>query len=161
MKHILIPTLALCASVTMVPATALVAHAAIDEQIVQPQLHESTYEERNPRLFTQLSLNIRSSETGYVEGYVKNTFTFFPSQVYVRLYLYSSPTYTTDINQMTVEMMKITPDLDMGVELVAKASTKGEKKYWCAYMQYSADGGEVKTGQTDTLLFDANGQIAY
>ena len=164
MKHIAIPALAVCLSTAALAPISAVSAAAAEIPETQNQEYSVVNAENDiqPRLFTQVTLNIRSSQTtGYVEGFAKNTFTFFPSQVYVKVFLYYSYTYTTDRSQMKLETMKISPDLDMGHEVVAKASTNGEQKYWCAYMEFSADGGEVKTGQTDTILYNANGVAVY
>lgn len=162
MKHIVIPALAVClGTAALAPVSALTANAAENQAEPTPIVMQ-TENEVQPRAFTQLYINMRTSESkGYVEGYVTNTFTLFSTTVYVRLCLYSSYTHTTDISQMKLEAMVVAPDLDMGQELVAKVSTGGEKKYWCAYMQYTINNGATKSGQSETGCYDADGTLLY
>ncbi len=162
MKHIVIPALAVClGTAALAPVSALTATAAENQAESSPTIIQ-VENEIQPRAFTQLYINMRSSETkGYVDGFVTNTFTLFSTKVYVRLCVYSSPTHTTDISKMKLEGMVVAPDLDMGQELVAKVSTGGEKKYWCAYMQYTINSDSTKSGQSETGCYDADGTLLY
>ncbi len=113
------------------------------------------------RLFTTLAIDIYpvENELGQIQAVVNNTFTLFPSTVTVTLYVFTSPTYTTDITQMKQEGYAYTYDLDMGNVLSVKVSTNGEKKYWMAYMNYQVNRGEMQNGRSEVKLFNADGSI--
>ena len=163
MKHIVIPALALCLSTAaLAPISAVSAAAAEIPETLNQEYSVNAENNIQPRLFTQMAINMRPSETpGYIEGVAKNTFTLFSSTVYVRLYLYTSYTPETDRSKMQLEKMVMTPDLDQGQTLIVQASTNGEKKYWRTFMQFSVNGGEMKSAETETEYYDADGTLIY
>lgn len=123
--------------------------------------YESTYsEEVNPRLLTTLVIDIYPApESGVIRAGVQNTFTLFSTTVSVALYVFTSPTYTTDITQMTQENYAYIHDLDMGQSLIIDTPTNSEKKYWMAYMWYQCGVDPRQSGHSDVKLFNADGSI--
>lgn len=115
-----------------------------------------------PRLFTTLFVSITSSETeqGTIIGSVKNIFTLFSTTVTVYLYLYSSPTQTDDIAEMTLEASNYIYDLDQGNTIYAVGKTNGQKKYWISFVKYRCNNGDWDFGQSDMVLYNADGTEA-
>ena len=79
MKHIVIPALALCLSTAaLAPISAVSAAAAEIPETLNQEYSVNAENNIQPRLFTQMAINMRPSETpGYIEGVAKNTFTLF------------------------------------------------------------------------------------
>lgn len=120
----------------------------------------ATSGEVSPRAFTTLEIDIYPAPaSGVIRAGVQNTFTFLPTTVSVALYVFTSPTYTTDITQMTQEGYAYSHDLDMGQALIIDTPTNGEKKYWMAYMLYQCGSDSRKSGHSDVKLFNADGSI--
>lgn len=114
----------------------------------------------SPRAFTTLVIDVYPApESGVIRAGVQNTFTLFPTTVSVALYVFTSPTYITDITQMKQEGYAYIHDLDMGQTLTIDTPTNGEKKYWMAYMWYQCGNEARKSGQSEVKLFNADGSI--
>lgn len=124
-----------------------------------PVPETTTYNEVEPRALTALVIDIYPAPDGQIRAQVQNTFTLFPTTVSVALYVFTSPTYTTDITQMTQENYAYIHDLDMGQTLTIDTPTNGEKKYWMAYMWYQCGTDSRKSGHSDVKLFNADGSI--
>lgn len=80
-----------------------------------------------------------------VQAEVTNVFTFLPSKVAVRIYLYSSDAFyadnfTTDYRLMKLEDEKYIDDLDMWYSRSCSALVRGEPKMWMARMEYNVNG---------------------
>ncbi len=107
-------------------------------------------------VFTSLSIAL-DGDNGEVWAIAKNKITIFPSTVRVIVELYSSFTYQESHLNMTLEAKNNIADLDMGKTLEARASTKGEQKYWKARMYYKVDNKDWVEQSTETILLDKNG----
>ena len=131
------------------------------EKTIEPQIivQSESMSVTDSRAFTQLQLDIFPAPDGRIRAVVKNSFTLFPSIVSVALYVFTSPTYTTDITEMTQENYAYIHDLDMGKELIVDTSTNGEKKYWMAYMNYQVGNSQMYNGRSKVKLFNADGSI--
>lgn len=128
------------------------ANAAAQETAAE-QATENSGETVQPRIWTNLSLNLKG-ENGVVTASVKNTFTLFPSTVPVSIELYFSETYTTDYTKMDVVVYDSTPDLNMGETISVSAPTQGVQGYWCARVRYQENMGSFKDMITPVCLYD-------
>ena len=96
---------------------------------------------------------------GEVRGILKNEFTLFPGIVQVQIELFSSPTYTESYEEMQLERRIYNGDLDQGEQLVARASTDGEQRYWMARTMANIDGQGNRYTVYGPYLFDGNGTL--
>lgn len=110
------------------------------------------------RLFTNISLTLDGGN-GMVFVTAKNEFTLFSSTVYVIVELYSSSSYQTSYENMTLMSTHSTPDLNMGESISAQATTGGVPKYWLGRMLYQIDGSAWQERNTLIRFFNANGEI--
>ncbi|MBO5525843.1 MAG: hypothetical protein J5993_03755 [Clostridia bacterium] len=105
-----------------------------------------------------MKVQVHSVTEGNIRRTVTNKFTLFPSTVPVHLYLYSSYTYTTDIQEMTLEKSAYIADLNMGDSLYVEQSTNGEQKFWRTCVVYFSENIQ-EILESDTLLFNADGMM--
>lgn len=134
-----ISTLIMSLALSLLPN--LYAPKTAEAKIVEPVVAQTqTQSEATPYLLTQLEFSFGPIEEGYVNGCVLNRFTLFPSTVSVTLSLYSSPTRTNDLDNMTLENIVYISDLDQGETLISRASTQGQDKYWVLHADYSING---------------------
>lgn len=119
----------------------------------------ATGENIEPRaLIVDLSISLNSGN-GKVWVTAKNEFTLFPATVKVELELYSSDTYCSSYEQMTLVEKKTVDDLNIGESFNAEAFTGGKPKYWCGRMNYKVDKKDWKTSVTGIYQIDGNGNV--
>lgn len=150
-------TVALCAACSFTS----VIYASADEKIetnannaLQEKVEKEQIEER---LFTNLTIAINGG-SGEVWTTVKNTFTLFPSTVYVIVLLYRSDEYCEDYTNMTLVATNSTTDLDMGNTIEARASTEWKQSYWMGRMRYRIGGADWDE-RTVGGLYSADGEF--
>lgn len=127
--------------------TATIRTINIAEEEIEPQ-----------GLMVKLSLNISAGD-GNVTAKVKNTFTLFPSTVWVYVELYSSETYQESYTSMSLVAINSTKDLNMNKSISATASTNGESRYWQARMRYKFDSNDWISKVTSTYRYDGSGNL--
>lgn len=110
-----------------------------------------------PMLFTTLTLDI-VYEGGYIKAKVKNEFTLFFSTVEVYVYLYSSDTYYSSIDYMTLESYNYIADLNIGQTVFAQKPLAS--KYWKARTRFKIDKGAYEEMVTLTYYVDSNGNFS-
>ena len=109
-------------------------------------------------IFTSLSLSIQGGN-GKVWATVKNDLTVFPSTVYVIVELYVSTVYQEKHEDMTLNAINSTKDLNMGQTLTAEASTGGVEQFWQGRMRYKVDNKAWVTKDTCTYRYSAEGKF--
>lgn len=109
-------------------------------------------------LFTLIQI-VLEGEDGKITARAINRFTLFPSVVSVYVELYCSDTYQGSFLTMDLVAWDHIDDFDQGHELSVTVPTNGEQKYWRARTQYRLDESDWKSGETETLLYDANGMV--
>lgn len=102
-------------------------------------------------LIVSLTVDIYE-EGGYVCGIAHNAFTIGFGTVYTAVFLYSSPTYTENKDEMTYESHNSISDLNLGKSLITKAE-KGDNRYWRCFMKFKNDNSEWVYAETDTAYF--------
>lgn len=110
------------------------------------------------RLFTNLSFNLYG-ENGYISATAKNEFTLFTSVVYVNVQLFTSDTYQSSFETMTMVGTNVTEDLDMGKSISVTYPTNGQQKYWIGRIIYRENGGVHQIRVTECALFSAEGEF--
>lgn len=83
---------------------------------------------------------------------VKNTFTLFPAEARVQVYLYYSETEADTYAGMTEVATGSTEDLDQGKSLTASWDTKGRGGYFLGRMRYRIDNREWEEKCTDLYV---------
>ncbi len=135
------------------------AQESTNEQDSLNSQSETEADEATPYgLYVVLSISIDCGD-GKVWTTVKNDFTLFPATVNVVVELYSSTTYTDNYQNMTLESVNSTSDLNMGKTIRTEASTGGTEKYWLGRMRYKKDKGAWKTKDTGVYRIGANGEF--
>ncbi len=109
-------------------------------------------------IYTNLSLSINGGD-GRIWATVRNDFTLFPATVHVIVRLYSSDTFKEAYTDMTLVSSNEIGDLNIGKTIVTEGYTNGVQKYWKAKMEYKIDKGSWETRVTQTLLYDAQGNV--
>ncbi len=144
---------ALAATACNKPMTAHADYNA-DEQIVDTLDNQA--ETRG--LYTQIKVYLKGSD-GVIYATAKNSFTVFPSNVQVYIELYSSDTYQDNYKDMTQVCRNYISDLNIGKTIETSASTGGVQKYWKGRAFYCVDGKGWRDAVTETLLYNAQGEV--
>ena len=152
----LLPLGAERASAAEMQASAAGEVQASAAEEVQTSAAEAANEPR--ALFAHLTLKLEGGN-GEVWATAKNVFTLFPGTVEVQVELYSSTEYPSSYEEMTLERRIYKGDLNQGKELVARASTDGEQRYWMARMTSNVDGSGKQDKLIGPMLFDGNGNL--
>lgn len=136
-----------CATVTPENAKA--------ETVTTPNTQESILR----GIYTSIRLDIYGGG-GKVWVTANNHLTILPSTVWVIVELYSSETYQSSYEDMTLVASNSIADLNMGESIVAESSTGGVQKYWCGCVRYKVDNKQWEEMTTGTFLFTADGTLA-
>ena len=151
----LVATIVCAAVLAGAPLTAFAMEESQDENID----NIANYENVEPlALFVDVVLAI-GGENGEVYSAAQTQIAIFATTIYVVLELYSSDTYQEAYTNMTLEKRVASNNLKKGEIIKASVPTNGVQKYWRGRMYYRADSGNWKFGETDTVLFDANGIV--
>ncbi len=145
-------------SVSRVSATKAVTENKFGNCAVQSISNEDAIEPYG--LITSIRASIKGKD-GIIYAVAKNTFTLFPSKVQVYIELYSSNSFQEDFRNMTMICRNYTDDLNMGKSIETSAPTEGFQKYWKARAHYCMDGKAWNETVTDTMLYNAQGEIAF
>lgn len=122
------------------------------KEVVEPEfvtLDDSDIDERG--LYVEIGVSLYQ-ENGRVYAEATNRFTFGVSTVYTVVILYSSETYTEDVEQMTFEAYNSTNDLNIWQSISCSVEYDGPK-YWCARVRYKNDSDPWKAEVTGTEYF--------
>lgn len=145
-----------CILLVAVLGSALICAFAMPKVAVAEETQEG--DQPQARGIVELSLYITGGD-GWVEAKVKNTFTFGLSIVEVQVKIFSSPTYETDINNMTVERSNYTEDLNIFKSITATAAVLNRNLYWKAWMRFRVDRGPWDERSTSTYKGDMQGNL--
>lgn len=122
------------------------------KEVVEPEFVTLDSEDSSERgLFVQVGLEL-FMEDDRVYGRATNIFALGPTTLYTVIILYSSDTYTEDIEQMTFEAYNSISDLNMGKSIECSVEYDGPK-YWCARVRYKNGGDSWKSEVTGTEYF--------
>lgn len=122
------------------------------KEVVEPEFVTLDSEESGERgIFIQVSLTMYF-EDNKVKAVATNRFALGPTTLYTVVVIYSSETYTEDVEQMTFEGYNSTNDLNMGKSLECSVDYDGPK-YWCARVRYKNGGDSWKSEVTGTEYF--------
>ena len=135
-----------CATVTPENAKA--------ETVTTPNTQESILR----GIYTSMGITLDGGN-GKVWVTASNHLTILPSTVWVRVELYSSETYQSSYEDMTLVASNSIADLNMGESIIAEASTGGVQKYWCGCVKYKVDNKQLEEMITGTFLFTADGTL--
>ncbi len=102
-------------------------------------------------IITKLDLKV-DFEGDKASATVKNTFTLFPAEARVQVYLYYSETEADTYAGMTEVATGSTEDLDQGKSLTASWDTKGRGGYFLGRMRYRIDNREWEEKCTDLYV---------
>lgn len=111
-------------------------------------------------LYANVSIKVAISKT-YIKAIAKNEFTLFSSTVNTYVELYSSPTWTEDISQMTLEAQNYIYDLDQGNELSVTADYNGRELFWRARVRYNRDNSDWEIKETNTHHLAPDGTMLH
>ena len=125
------------------------AQLVAERKIVDTDLTESG-------IYVAISLSIQAA-SGKVTAVARNDFTIGNSvvQVYVEIYSSDSQTY---YENMELESINYTNDLNIFKEISTSAYTNGETKYWVARVRYKRDNKDWHTATTDAIKLNGAGQ---
>lgn len=126
-------------------------------QAVRSEKESASAAENDPiGLFIMISVSV-NVENGMVVASAKNNFTLFPATVKLSVMLYSSPTYQSSYETMTLAASNSTDDLNMGKTIYTEAPINGQTMYWQARAYYKADDHDWKEKLTAVWLIKADG----
>lgn len=128
--------------------------ATAEAAAVQPQ--EEPAETQGLYVVLRLAL---TSDGDVIYSTVTNTFTLFPSTVYVIVELYYSEEYYESYSDMTLAARNTIADLDQGESISASASTGGKQLWWQARMRYKKDNDTWKEMYTNSYEYAADGTL--
>lgn len=138
------------------PLTASAVTASADEYICPPVIEEcvAADEEITPYATAKIVVGT-TSDSEYVYAHAKNSFVLFGSAVAIQIYLYSSATLESSIENMTLEATNSNTSLGMNNEITCSAKHT-EQRYWCAYAVFNANGN-TNTAMSTPVLYDTDG----
>lgn len=113
-------------------------------------------EGKNDSIFVFLSVRMKGNGDGTVTASAQNEFAIGYLILPVTLTLYSSETYQTGVENMTVAGSATSDDLNIFGKLNVVAEV-GEHSYFCARVTYAA-GGEERYLQSATVQYTGNGE---
>ena len=127
------------------------------EEVAERELETVSLSQAEPLgIFTSLSLSI-NCDSRQVWATVKNDVSIFLSTVKVYVELYSSVTYKSSYQNMTLESRAYVSDLDMGKSLTTYALIDGVKRYWIARVYYKVGSKDWAEKMTGVWLIDVDG----
>lgn len=109
-------------------------------------------------LYTKISLSLGVSGTN-VWAKAHNDFTLGMSTIQVYVELYSSLTYQDSCANMTLESKNYIGDLNINATLETTAPIDGVQRYWRARVNYKLDKKDWVSKETETCLYDINGNL--
>lgn len=122
------------------------------KEIVEPEFITLEVEGNDERgAYVQISITLYK-EGNRVYSEAKNRFTLGFSTIYTVVILYSSETYTEDVEQMTFETYNSTNDLNMGQTINCSVEYDGPK-FWCARVRYKDGTADWVSEVTGTEYF--------
>lgn len=122
------------------------------KEIVEPEFVTLEVEGNDERgAYVQISITLYK-EGNRVYSEAKNRFTLGFSTIYTVVILYSSETYTEDVEQMTFETYNSTNDLNMGQTINCSVEYDGPK-FWCARVRYKDGTADWVSEVTGTEYF--------
>ncbi len=143
----------------LLPLGAERASAAEVQTAAAEEVQAAAVEANEPRaLLAYLTIELEGGN-GEVWATAKNVFTLLPGTVEVQIELYSSTQLPSSYEEMTLERRIYKGDLNQGKELVARASTDGEQRFWMARMTSNVDGSGKQDKLVGPMLFDGNGNL--
>ncbi len=143
----------------LLPLGAERASAAEVQTSAAEEVQAAAVEANEPRaLLAYLTIELEGGN-GEVWATAKNVFTLLPGTVEVQIELYSSTQLPSSYEEMTLERRIYKGDLNQGKELVARASTDGEQRFWMARMTSNVDGSGKQDKLVGPMLFDGNGNL--
>lgn len=122
------------------------------KEVVEPEFVTLEVEGNDERgAYVQISITLYKEENR-VYSEAKNRFTLGFSTIYTVVILYSSDTYTEDVEQMTFETYNSTNDLNMGQTINCSVEYDGPK-FWCARVRYKDGTADWVSEVTGTEYF--------
>lgn len=122
------------------------------KEVVEPEFVTLDVEGNDERgAYVQISITLYK-EGNRVYSEAKNRFTLGFSTIYTVVILYSSETYTEDVEQMTFETYNSTNDLNMGQTINCSVEYDGPK-FWCARVRYKDGTADWVSEVTGTEYF--------
>lgn len=122
------------------------------KEVVEPEFVTLEVEGNDERgAYVQISITLYK-EGNRVYSEAKNRFTLGFSTIYTVVILYSSDTYTEDVEQMTFETYNSTNDLNMGQTINCSVEYDGPK-FWCARVRYKDGTADWVSEVTGTEYF--------
>ncbi|MDE7079828.1 MAG: hypothetical protein K2O95_06925 [Clostridia bacterium] len=94
---------------------------------------------------------------GSVCAVARNDFTLGISTIQVYVELFSSTTYSENVNDMRLICYNYTADLNIYKSIETSAPIAGEQKYWRARVRYKMDNQSWVSKETRTALIGADG----
>ena len=122
------------------------------KEVVEPEFVTLEVEGNDERgLFVQVSIMMYMKDNR-VYASAKTRFALGPTTLYTVVVLYSSDTYTEDVEQMTFEAYNSTNDLNIGKSIECSVEYDGPK-YWCARVRYKNGSDPWQAEVTGTEYF--------
>ncbi len=122
------------------------------KEVVEPEFVTLDSEDSSERgIFINVQIELYL-ENNRVYSKATNVFALGPTKLYTVAILYSSETYTEDVEQMTFEAYVSANDLNIGKSIECSVEYDGPK-YWCARVRYKNGGDPWKEEVTGTEYF--------
>lgn len=122
------------------------------KEVVEPEFVTLDTEDSDERgIYVVVSVSMYF-EDNKVKAVATNRFALGPTTLYTVVILYSSDTYTEDVEQMTFEAYNSISDLNIGKSIECSVEYDGPK-YWCARVRYKNDSDPWKEEVTGTEYF--------
>lgn len=122
------------------------------KEVVEPEFVTFDTEDSDERgIYVVVSVSMYF-EDNKVKAVATNRFALGPTTLYTVVILYSSDTYTEDVEKMTFEAYNSISDLNIGKSIECSVDYDGPK-YWCARVRYKNDSDPWKEEVTGTEYF--------